>query len=416
MIRNKCNLLFISPTIPQSSGNGRSMRAYNFIKLLSSTYNIYLLIISREHSKKQSIVCPMLSDLCHEITYVPIAPYRDLQMLAQARIYKYSRKIYYKIFSQTKSPYITRKMVNTLTGLFPEISFDVIHVFRLYMFPFVKCILREDFSGILQMDLDDIESQTMYNLGKLYDGNGNKRMGKTMFYEAASCKYMEKQTLAIVDRVFVCSQIDKEKIILEYACKNVIVIPNIVDIPGNLSRKPEKRTFTFLFVGNLGYYPNCDGVTYFCKCILPIIHQKTSQEILVKIIGSGATKALADALDGISQIELEGQVPDVAPCYHNADAVIVPLRAGGGTRIKVLEAFAHQRPVISTTLGAEGINVKDGEHFLAADTEEKFADQCLRIMVEPQLRNNLTRNAYKLVKEEYCLDSIRNKLSLVTTD
>jgi glycosyltransferase involved in cell wall biosynthesis len=98
-----------------------------------------------------------------------------------------------------------------------------------------------------------------------------------------------------------------------------------------------------------------------------------------------------------------GPVPDMAPWYGEADAVVVPIRAGGGTRIKVLEAFSYRRPVVSTTLGVEGIDVRHDEHLLIGDTPETFAEECCRLMADPALAHRLVEGAYSLLIERYVL-------------
>ena len=100
-------------------------------------------------------------------------------------------------------------------------------------------------------------------------------------------------------------------------------------------------------------------------------------------------------------MRLIGAVPDVAGEYADADAVIVPVRAGGGTRIKVLEAFAYRRPLITTSAGLEGIEALPEEHCLIADTPGEFATQCLRLMRNPELGREVAERAYALVTSRY---------------
>src|SRR5205814_10238117 len=104
--------------------------------------------------------------------------------------------------------------------------------------------------------------------------------------------------------------------------------------------------------------------------------------------------------------QLERPVPDAAPCYRAADAIVVPVRAGGGTRIKVLEAFSYRRPVVSTSIGIEGIDAHDAEHVLLADTADVFAEQCVRLMRDAALAERLTEDALSLVKRAYSLEAV----------
>jgi glycosyltransferase involved in cell wall biosynthesis len=100
---------------------------------------------------------------------------------------------------------------------------------------------------------------------------------------------------------------------------------------------------------------------------------------------------------------LVGEVEDVAPCYAAADAVVIPIRSGGGTRIKILEAFAYKKPVISTSMGMEGIEAVHGVDVMIADTPEDFARCCQQVMADQELRERLVTNAYHLVTRAYSL-------------
>ena len=158
-------------------------------------------------------------------------------------------------------------------------------------------------------------------------------------------------------------------------------------------------------MGTLGYYPNEDGLRYFCSCVLPLMRQMAPRVFNVTIVGTGATDGIQQ-LTHEPEVRLVGAVPDVAPYYRDADAIVVPVRAGGGTRIKVLEAFSYRRPVVSTSIGIEGIDAHDAEHVLLADTADVFAEQCVRLMRDAALAERLTENALSLVRRAYSLEAV----------
>jgi glycosyltransferase involved in cell wall biosynthesis len=106
-----------------------------------------------------------------------------------------------------------------------------------------------------------------------------------------------------------------------------------------------------------------------------------------------------------------GEVPDIAPWYQNSTAVVVPVRAGGGTRIKVLEAFSHRRAVISTSIGMEGVDAVDDEHVLIANTPELFAERCVRLMADRVLRDRLAENAFSLFRHCYSAVAIKRTIA-----
>ena len=137
---------------------------------------------------------------------------------------------------------------------------------------------------------------------------------------------------------------------------------------------------------------------------------RQSERFRVVVVGFGAGPAV-EALTEIPEVELAGSVPDVSPWYRAADVVVVPVRAGGGTRIKVLEAFAYRRAVVSTTLGCEGISVCDGQHVLLADTARGAWPRSVSdLMRDPELRARLGTQAHALVRARYTLEAVARRL------
>jgi hypothetical protein len=144
-------------------------------------------------------------------------------------------------------------------------------------------------------------------------------------------------------------------------------------------RPPTRRgPFTFLFVGTLGYYPNEDAVAYFCAEVLARLRGAAAGQFQVDVIGTGGLPILS-RLSGPPEVRVLGPVHAIAPAYAEPNAVIVPVRAGGGTRIKVLEAFAFQRPVVSTSLGVEGIDACPEEHVLIGLAKMAVSGSAARI-------------------------------------
>jgi glycosyltransferase involved in cell wall biosynthesis len=287
-----------------------------------------------------------------------------------------------------------------------EAEADVVHVFRLSMLPFARPYLAATCGHAPKrhLDLDDIESVTHRRLGELYRLNGNATLAGLAEQEAQRYEALEDEVLREFDRVYVCSAEDRERL-RHRSSREVCVLPNAVRVPVSVGLKPRGGPFTFLFVGTLGYYPNEDGIRYFCSCVLPLIRQTAPRAFNVTIVGAGATDAIRQ-LAHVPEVVLVGAVPDVAPYYRDADAVVVPVRAGGGTRIKVLEAFSYRRPVVSTSIGMEGIAARDEEHVLLGDTADVFAERCVRLMRDSASADRLTENAFSLVRRAHSLEAV----------
>jgi len=228
-----------------------------------------------------------------------------------------------------------------------------------------------------------------------------------MRLDADSFQKLEKQVLQKAGRVFVCSKEDEKWLDDKHQNINISIVPNIVEIPTTKNNPQTNEYFSFLFIGSFGYYPNNEGITHFCRNILPVIRDQANSPFEIRIVGTGITKKLAATLSAVPNVNVIGTVPDVTPQYYSADTMIVPVRAGGGTRIKILEAFAHQCPVVSTKLGVEGIAGCHEEHFLSSGSDKDFAHQCLRLMNDPALARQLTSNAFNLVKTRYVFDALK---------
>jgi glycosyltransferase involved in cell wall biosynthesis len=177
------------------------------------------------------------------------------------------------------------------------------------------------------------------------------------------------------------------------------VVPNgyrvVADPVGRLDvRDPP----TVLFQGTLRYPPNAEAARFLVGAVAPAL-RRLVPDVRVRLVG--ATTPALEALEDPPAVTLVGQVPDIAAELARADVVVVPIRFGSGTRLKVLEAFAQRVPVVATTLGAEGLGVEDGVHLLLADTAEGLAEACARLLADEGLRSGLVARGHELFVERY---------------
>jgi glycosyltransferase involved in cell wall biosynthesis len=165
---------------------------------------------------------------------------------------------------------------------------------------------------------------------------------------------------------------------------------------------------TLLFIGTLYWPPNVDSLRYFCREILPRIRTDVP-EVCLNIVGVRPTAAVC-ALAADPAVTVIGNVPDVRPCAAKCGAFVVPLRWGSGMRVKILNAMAMGLPVISTTVGAEGIDVTDGEDILLADDPAAFAAAVVRVLNEPGLGKRVGAAARRLMETHYAWEVIGPRL------
>jgi glycosyltransferase involved in cell wall biosynthesis len=158
----------------------------------------------------------------------------------------------------------------------------------------------------------------------------------------------------------------------------------------------------------MGYPPCVDAALYFCNEIFPLIRQ-SNHAAEFWVVGRDPRPEVLELKDG--SVHVTGRVDDVLPYYRQSSICVVPLRAGGGTRLKILEAMALGRPVVSTTIGCEGLDAADGEHLLIADTPAQFAEKTMSLFRDRQLYQRLSTNGRKLVETRYGWDQIAEKLT-----
>lgn len=208
----------------------------------------------------------------------------------------------------------------------------------------------------------------------------------------------------ILDRaagVTVCSEDDRALL----GRPSVSVVPNGYRRPSTEQRwavRPDRRP-TLLFVGSMGYRPNSEAAEFLVGRVLPLVRAAVP-DVRVRLVGNEG-EAIA-SLGEIEGVDVVGSVDDMAPELLDASVCVVPLLSGGGTRIKILEAFAYGLPVVSTTVGAEGLGATDGQHLRIGDGPEPFAAACVELLRDPERAAELAANASDLSEERYTPEAI----------
>ena len=191
---------------------------------------------------------------------------------------------------------------------------------------------------------------------------------------------------------------------------SVTAVPNGVDVDYFRPDSAPVEPGTLVFNGVLDYRPNSDGVNFLVDEVLPLVHQHRP-DVRLTVVGRGSD-ADVKALQRRG-VDATGEVPDVRPYLQGAEVVVVPIRMGSGTRLKVVEGLAMGKPVVSTTLGCEGVNVRDGEHLLIGDTGAAFAMQIVHLFEHPEVGEALGRAGRGLTEREYSWDYAGERLEQV---
>jgi polysaccharide biosynthesis protein PslH len=288
-------------------------------------------------------------------------------------------------------------MQQTLSRILQDRRFDIVNM----EFPYLgHSHLRQappsQSPPLLIVDSHEIA----YDLARQFVRTGS--LGRRLYAEV-NWRKLRREELATyrdADGVLLCSTADEQRLLAQAPGLRTAVIPNAADVdyfqPRSTDPRPDARTVVYF--GLLSTVPNVDGVTHFLQDIWPQIVDEHPQA-RCKIIGSRPPPSLL-ALAG-PHIEFTGFVPDLRPHLAAAAAVVVPLRLGGGTRLKIVEAMAMGKAVVSTRLGAEGIEAVPGRDILIEDHPAAFANAVKRLLAQPGLAVRIGQSARQLAVERY---------------
>lgn len=296
------------------------------------------------------------------------------------------------------NPALARRIAARLHGR----RFDGIHIARISMLRTAQSVLaslRERPARIV-LDEDDIESKTAARRAEMAKGVLGHQIYFSYLLEAAKFRYWEKRALSLVDTVILCSSIDSHEFNERYGATIATVVPNTVADPSLTLDSAPRCGRNILFVGNLRYPPNLEAITDFVANVMPEMRLLDPRPFTLKIVGLGADTFKFDTVKN-PEIEVHADVPDLEPYYRDASIVIAPIRWGGGTRIKIIEAFSYGKPVVATSIGAEGLSVTDGDNILLRDGNSELAHCCVSLMNDPELQRSLGSAARKLFLEKY---------------
>jgi glycosyltransferase involved in cell wall biosynthesis len=276
---------------------------------------------------------------------------------------------------------------------------DAIHVRYVSMTPYALALKQIAPHLRLVVDLDDILSVIF--LRKL---GFPKKLSEAGIYlwevmQILRMYAFECRSLRKFDSVWVCSQGDLRKITRRIGIKRGLIVANVVNTAQLAAVHRQGCEPAFLFIGDFNYHPNSQAAEFFVTKIWPLIRAKVPSSELWLVGANRQAKILAwNGHDGIS---VTGVVDSVSPYLERAMISIAPLLVGIGTRLKILEALAVGLPVVTTTIGVEGIDAQDGIHLLIADAPKEFATQCIRLLEDERLRERLAAAGKSLIKEKY---------------
>lgn len=221
--------------------------------------------------------------------------------------------------------------------------------------------------------------------------------------QAARMEAYEREVCRKVKRVIAVSDSDAKTMRDMFGVEDIPVAATGVDTEYFEPKSQRPFEYDLVFVGSMDWLPNTDGMKFFTSSILPLIRQSLP-ECTLAIVGRTPGPEIVAMAAADPKITVTETVPDVRPYLWSSKMSIVPLRIGGGTRLKIYESMAAGCPVVSTTIGAEGLSVSHPGEIRLADTPEQFADECIRLLQREGERRSLAEAAYRTVRERFSWD------------
>jgi glycosyltransferase involved in cell wall biosynthesis len=374
--------LFVTPILPYTTGGGPSIRASMVLEVLSSLFSVI-------------VVHPELWENREGI-------FHDDWVRAQSAAY-------FRIHPQRVQD-IRPLVEDFLTGEPGGAKLEIVYAFRQAIAPLAMSCFNAAGSQprVTILDLDDDECARSEQFAPLHEAAGEAALAAKIRAEIPKMKLFRAMLMPRFNHLLLASADDCTALRSRHPGQSFVHLPNAVRPPHSSAPAGVRDPRSILFVGSLDYLPNADAVAFFAHSILPLIRNKDEQ-MAFRIVGVGHSESIA-AVRSFPGVQLIGAVANLAPEYAAAGMLAVPLRAGSGTRIKILEAFQHRTPVVSTTKGAEGLAVTNGEHLLIADTPEEFDAACVRLSTEEALCRRLAQNAHAWVVQHHSIDTVRQIL------
>ena len=385
-------ILALTSRLPFPPREGHQLRAWHLLKAMASRHEVTLLSFVREDDEPAQ--ADPLRGILKGLHLCPIPAERSRIALGQALLRG----------TLGTGPFLAAKYSSAafrrqVAGLARDA--DLVHFDMLPLMAHADCVP----AGIpIVLNAHNVEHRLLATRAEIESDRLRRsflsgQVAKLLAFEAAACTR--------ADQVLACSEPDAAALREVAPDTPVEVIANGVDLDAN---RPEATSTTqpqLVFVGQMGWFPNRDGVDWFLRDVFPRILRACPSAEFVLV---GKHDGMEIPADVAPRVTLAGFVPDLRPLVHAAAVYVVPLRAGSGTRLKVLEAMALGKAIVSTRVGSEGIALTHGKDVLFADEAQAFADAAVALLQSPAEAARLGAAARVLAEQRYGWDAIGNRL------
>lgn len=395
------HLLLLTPQLPYPPYQGTSLRNFNLIKELAKRHRVS--VLSFLESDQDGTQLGPLAQLCVEVDTVPV-PRRNVRQRLQQMLLTRRPDMSWRLWSSTFRDRLAMKLQAQ--------PFDIVQIEGIEMAPYLPTIEQAQPRPRIIYDAHNAEWILQYRAWSA--DLKTPRRWPTALYSWVQWRRLwryEADLLRRVDHTIAMSQPDETALRQVASDVPLTIIPNGVDLTayGNFAGPPQP--YDLLFTGKMDFRPNIDAVLWFGRHVWPLI-QAQRPGTTWAIVGQRPHRRLA----GLRQwptITITGWVADVRPYLAGATVYVAPLRVGGGTRLKLLEAMAMGKPIVATRVGAEGFPVVNGRELLLADEPAQFAEAVLALLNQPTRQAEIGQMGRIFAYAHYGWDQIVPQLEAV---
>lgn len=388
-------LLIVDEELPYPLDNGKKIRTFNLIRHLSGEMEIrYLSFGGQERDTQESVRALNSINVACDLVHLKLQRKSGL---------KFAWKLFANLFS--KYPYIVtshykKTFLSRLEDLQNSYKPDLIMA---EWTPYARYLDR--FESVKKVVVAHNIESMIWN--RYYENETNILKKAYIKIQARKIESFEKEVWRLMDGIITVSPVEKIQIERRATGIPVELVENGVDMDHFSPTEQLPEQGNIVFTGSMDWRPNQDAALFFLDEIFPLL-RKQYEKLRFYIVGRNPPHFLRKR--GTDDIIITGTVEDIRPYLRKAALVVVPLRIGGGSRLKILEAMAMRKPVVSTSVGAEGLEISDGENILLAQSPEDFAHECLRLLDDPDHSSRLGEKGLQLVKSRYRWEILADKM------
>lgn len=392
MLGTKLKILFLSPTVPFPLIDGGRIRVFNLLKQIATKNRVTLLALETQPTDAEGV--SQLQQLGIQVHLVPNA--QTLPPVSFGTLLKAFLKRQPITVARYDLPAYRQKFKELVTTE----PFDLVHY---EMFHTAQFHTETRLPGVLSQQ--NVDSAIWR---RLCGETANPFYKLAYWTQQLAFQRYERVLSPKFDAVTCTSDIDAAVFQRHCARDAIEIIPNGVDVTHYQPDFSSEVPAHLIYIGSMDWYPNEDAVGFFANEVLPRIQERVP-DVRFSIVGGNPSVGVQKLAER-KGVVVTGRVPEIKPYFAEATVFVVPLRIGSGTRLKILEALAMGKAIVSTSVGAEGLALKDGEEIFIADEPTVFADAVIRLLTDVSLRHRIGETGRARVERDYDWRSIGEKL------